>query len=154
MHALGPTEQTATAMGYFWRLFDLEDKLRELSDDARHVQRQLRSRPLLQEFKNWMDQQLATLRPRYDLRRAINYMTTRSECFERFLNFGDIPFDNNGSEQAVKNPMIGKKELAVFRKSRRRPGPSDLLHADCHVPPLEDRSVRVPERRALSDYLS
>ena len=27
LHTLGPTEQTATAMGYFWRLFDIEDEL-------------------------------------------------------------------------------------------------------------------------------
>ena len=61
-----------------------------------------------------MDQQLATLRPRHDLRRAINYMTTRWECFERFLDSGDIPFDNNASEQAVKNPVIGKKNWLFF----------------------------------------
>ena len=114
LHTLGPTEQTATAMGYFWRLFDIEDELRELSDDERHVQRQLRSRPLLQEFKNWMDQQQETLRPKHDLRGAINYMTTRWECFERFLDSGDIPFDNNASEQAVKNPVIGKKNWLFF----------------------------------------
>jgi transposase len=114
LHALGPTTQTATAMGYFWRLFDIEDELRELSDDERHAQRQLRSRPLLNEFKTWMDQQLATLRPKHDLRRAINYMTTRWECFERFLDSGDIPFDNNASEQAVKNPVIGKKNWLFF----------------------------------------
>ena len=65
LHSLGPTRQTATVMGYFWRLFDIEDELRELSDDERHSQRQLRSRPLLQEFKNWMDEQLKTLRPKH-----------------------------------------------------------------------------------------
>ena len=36
-------------------------------------------------------------------------MTTRWECFERFLEAGNIPFDNNASEQAVKNPFIGKR---------------------------------------------
>jgi transposase len=101
-------------MGYFWRLFDIEDELRELSDDERHTQRQLRSRPLLNEFKSWMDKQLETLRPKHDLRGAINYMTTRWECFERFLEAGNIPFDNNASEQAVKNPVIGKKNWLFF----------------------------------------
>lgn len=59
-------------MGYFWRLCDIEDELRELSDDERHAQHQLRSRPLLNEFKIWMDEQLKTLRPKHDLRGAIN----------------------------------------------------------------------------------
>ena len=61
-----------------------------------------------------MDQQLETLRPKHDLRGAINYMTTRWGCFERFLEAGNIPFDNNASEQAVKNPVIGKKNWMFF----------------------------------------
>ena len=114
LHKLGPTKQTATAMGYFRRLFDLEDELRELSDEQRHEQRQLRSRPVVEEFKRWMDEQLATLRPKHELRGAINYMTSRWECFERFLQSGAIPLDNNGSEQAVKNPVMGKKNWLFF----------------------------------------
>jgi len=114
LHSLGPTERTATAMGYFQRLFDIEDELRDVSDEARHQQRQLRSRPLLMDFKRWMDEQLETLRPKHDLRGAINYMTSRWECFERFLTSGAIPFDNNASEQAVKNPVMGKKAWLFF----------------------------------------
>lgn len=114
LHALGPTERTATALGYFQRLFDIEDQLRELSDEARHAQRQLRSRPLLEQFKRWLDDQLETLRPKHDLRGAISYMTTRWECFERFLESGGIPLDNNASEQAVKNPVMGKKNWLFF----------------------------------------
>ncbi len=114
LHKLGPTKQTATAMGYFRRLFDIEDELRELSDAERHEQRQLRSRPVLEDFKRWMDEQLTTLRPKHELRGAINYMTSRWECFERFLQSGDIPLDNNASEQAVKNPVMGKKNWLFF----------------------------------------
>jgi transposase len=114
LHKLGPTEQTATAMGYFQRLFDIEDDLRELSDESRHEQRQLRSRPLVDEFKSWLDAQFETLRPKHALRGAIGYMTTRWECFERFLESGAIPIDNNASEQAVKNPVMGKKAWLFF----------------------------------------
>lgn len=114
LYKLGPTERTATAMGYFQRLFDIEDELRDLSDEERHQQRQLRSRPVLEAFKRWMDDQLETLRPKHDLRGAIAYMTSRWECFERFLESGAIPLDNNASEQAVKNPVMGKKNWLFF----------------------------------------
>jgi transposase len=117
LHVLGPTKATATAMGYFQRLFDIEDELRELSNEKRHEQRQLRSRPLVAEFKGWLDKQLEMLRPKHDLRGAINYMTTRWECFERFLESGAIPLDNNASEQAVKNPVMGKKAWLFFGSS-------------------------------------
>jgi len=114
LHALAPTERTATALGYFQRLFDLEDLWRDLSDEARHQRRQAQARPLLEEFKHWLDEQLATLRPKHELRGAIQYMTTRWECFERFLQSGAIPIHNNASEQAVKNAVIGKKNWLFF----------------------------------------
>ena len=41
-------------------------------------------------------------------------MTSRWECFERFLESGAIPLDNNASEQAVKNPVMGKKNWLFF----------------------------------------
>ena len=86
LHVLGPTEQPSTAMGYFQRLFDIEDELRDASDQQRHQQRQLRSRPLLKEFKGWLDDQLQTLRPKHDLRGAINYMTRGWEWAGQFHN--------------------------------------------------------------------
>ena len=117
LHGLGPTEQTSTAMGYFQRLFDIEEQLRKRSDEQRHQQRQLRSRPLLKEFKSWLDGQLQTLRPKHDLRGAIHYMTKRWECFERFLESGAIPIHNNATEQAVKVAVIGKKNWLFFGSS-------------------------------------
>lgn len=114
LHALGSTEQTKTAMRYFGQLFDIEDELRGLSVEARHEQRQLRSRPLLEAFKRWQDEQLELLRPKHDLRGAIAYMSTRWESFERFLESGAIPLDNNAAEQAVKNPVMGKKAWLFF----------------------------------------
>ena len=101
-------------MGYFRRLFDIEDELRELSNESRHEQRQLRSREVLEDFKRWMDERLETLRPKHELRGAIAYMTSRWECFERFLQSGAIPMANNASEQAVKNPVMGKKNWLFF----------------------------------------
>ena len=114
LHTLGSTKATSTAMGYFQCLFDIEDELRELSDEKRHEQRQRRSCPVVDQFKAWLNEQLETLRPKHELRGAINYMTTRWECFERFLESGAIPLDNNASEQAVKNPVMGKKAWLFF----------------------------------------
>jgi transposase len=117
LHNLGPTERTATALGYFQRLFLIEDELIDLSDEDRHEQRQLRSRPLLEEFKAWLDRQLESLTPKHDLRGAIEYMTKRWDGFERFLESGAIPMHNNASEQAVKIAVMGKKAWLFFGSS-------------------------------------
>lgn len=114
LHNLGPTAQTATALGYFQRLFLIEDELQDLSDEDRHEQRQLRVRPLLENFKVWLDEQLESLRPKHELRGAIEYMTKRWECFEQFLESGAIPIHNNATEQAVKVAVMGKKAWLFF----------------------------------------
>jgi transposase len=91
LHFLGATEQTSTALGYFGRLFEIEDGARALTDAERQAIRQQHSRPLLTEFKAWMDGQLETLRPKHPLRGAMAYMTKRWESFARFLESGAIP---------------------------------------------------------------
>lgn len=118
LHYLGPTLETSTALGYFQRLFAIEEQARTLSDEQRHEVRQQHSRPVLTEFKGWMDAQLETLRPKHPLRGAIQYMTTRWESFSRFLESGAIPLENNAAERAIKMPVIGKKNHLFFASPR------------------------------------
>ena len=118
LHKLGATTNTATALGYFQRLFALEDQLSQLSPEERHHQRQIHCRPLMVEFRAWLDETLATLRPKDALRGAISYMLKRWDCFTRFLESGLIPVDNNASERAVKLPVLGKKNWMFFGNDR------------------------------------
>jgi transposase len=133
LHVLGATVATSRALGYFQRLFDLEHQFRDLSDDDRRRQRDIHSRPLLEEMKAWFDAQLSELRPRHPLRSAIQYMTNRWDWFTRFLESGSIPLDNNASEQAVKNPVMGKKNWLFFGSPRGGEGSAVLftLTATC-----------------------
>lgn len=106
---IASTIDTSTAMGYFQRLFSVEDQLLNVSDAQRHEIRHRVSRPILESFKQWMDEKLETLLPKHNLRGPIQYMTNRWESFTRFLDSGAIPLDNNAAERAVKLPVIGKK---------------------------------------------
>ena len=118
LHKLGATTNTATALGYFQRLFAMEDQLSQLSAEQRHCERQIHCRPLMVEFKAWLDEKLTTLRPKDALRGAISYMVKRWDCFTRFLESGLIPVDNNASERAVKLPVLGKKNWMFFGNDR------------------------------------
>lgn len=114
LHKLAATEHTSTAMGYFQRLFDLEDQLASLSDEDRLAHRQRLAKPLMEQFKAWLDETVTGMRPKHELRGAIEYMTKRWESFTRFLTSGAIPVHNNASEQAVKLSVIGKKAWLFF----------------------------------------
>lgn len=118
IHDLGPTERTKTAMSFFQRLFDMEDQWLPRTSDERRTQRQLFARPLMDEFKQWLDVQNAKLRPKHPLRPAVNYMLNRWSHFTCFLTDGQVPTHNNASEQAVKLPVVGKKAWLFFGNSR------------------------------------
>ena len=111
LHYLGATEQTSTALGYFQRLFEIEDVARSMTDAQRNEIRQQQSRPVLTAFKAWMDEQREVLRPKHPSRGAIGYMTKRWKSFARFLESGTIPLENNGAERAVKGVSMLRTRL-------------------------------------------
>ena len=52
--------------------------------------------------------------PRSPLRSGVNYRRNRWEAFERFLEDGAIPIDNNRTEAMIKSPVMGKKAWLFF----------------------------------------
>lgn len=160
---LGSTPQTIQALAYFRQLFDLDDQTRGWTDAARHEHRQQYSHPVLTAMKQWMDEQLAVLRPKHPLRGAIQYMTKRWQSFARFLESGAIPLENNAAERSVKLPVIAKKNHLFFASTAG--GEAAMIYytltSTCrrlHVDPsayLRDVFTRLPQvpRDKLVDLL-
>jgi transposase len=113
-HHLGATAQTRTAMSYFQKLFDLEDRLRLSSDEARLAARREKSQPIVEDFHQWLQAERLRQLPKSKLAGAINYMLNRWESFTRFLESGAVPIDNNGAERALKYPILGRKAWLFF----------------------------------------
>ena len=109
VHHLGATDRTHAAMAYMKRLFDIEDRYRESSDEERHAARQREAKPIVESFHEWMLRESPRLLPKSRLLGAMNYMLTRWESFERYLESGEIPFDNNFAERTLKFPILGRK---------------------------------------------
>jgi hypothetical protein len=53
-------------------------------------------------MKNWMDEQLEVLLPKYPLRGALQYMTKRWASLAWILESAAIPLENNAAEGMVK----------------------------------------------------
>jgi|TARA_Y100000310_G_scaffold330226_1_gene401519 transposase len=113
-HHLGKTKQTHNALAYFRRLFDIEDRYRQSSDDVRLAARCEQSRPLVTGFHEWLEAERVRQLPKSKLTGAINYMLTRWESFTRFLESGAVPMDNNAAERALKFPILGRKAWLFF----------------------------------------
>lgn len=108
-HKLGATSLTRTALSYFHKLFDIEDRYRASADDLRCAARQELSQPIVAAFHDWLQAERIRQLPKAKLSGAINYMLNRWESFTRFLESGAVPIDNNAAERGLKYPILGRK---------------------------------------------
>jgi len=113
-HHLGPTARTRTALAYFQKLFDIEDAHRQRSDEERLAARREKSKPIVDEFREWLWAERLRQLPKSKLAGAINYLLNRWESFTRFLESGAVPMDNNAAERALKYPILGRKAWLFF----------------------------------------
>ncbi|MFO0905991.1 MAG: IS66 family transposase [Pirellulales bacterium] len=153
LHKQAPTSLTHQAMKFFRQLFDIEDRYRSGDAATRYAARQESSKPLVDKFQEWLREASRDRLPKDKLSGAIRYMLDRWSSFERFLESGDIPLDNNAAERAAQVPDLGTQGVAVRRQCRGGTDGGDVVHVDENLQPAAHRSVRVPARclRQIAD---
>jgi len=114
VHFTAPSVRTHTALGYFQRLYEIEDRGHDLTESQRCALRQREAKPIVTEFHRWLVEQYGRELPKSKLRAAIGYVTSRWEAFERYLECGAIPIDNNRTEAALKYAILGRKAWLFF----------------------------------------
>ena len=107
--AAGPHPMATWILSQIQKLYDIEDRARSFSNHERHALRQAESRPLVEAIHTWLNERDQHELPRSPLRTGVNYLLKRWPAFERFLENGAIPIDNNRTEAAIKGPVMGKK---------------------------------------------
>jgi transposase len=110
----GPHPQATRILGEIQKLYDIEDRAREMTDDQRLALRQAESRPIVTGIRAWLDERHRVELPKSPLHEGVNYLRNRWEAFERFLENGAIPIDNNRTEAMIKGPVMGKKAWLFF----------------------------------------
>lgn len=103
-----PTQAVHEALAYIQRLYDVEDEAAELSS-ADHLRlRRDKSAGILNEFHQWLQQQAAVVLPQSPLGEAINYTLNQWQSLSLFLEDGDLPLDNNRTEHALRQQVLGR----------------------------------------------
>ena len=105
----GATQVNALAakgLEYCSRLFEVEQKLEGLPDAERREQRQLLSRPIVDEYYAWLE---TIFRPSGKLKKAITYSLNQREYLCTFLDHGEIEISNNQVENAIRPVVVGRK---------------------------------------------
>jgi len=118
------------ALGYIARLFQIESQLRSsypvLSaqgerDFAAVAQaRQKYSRPILEQFKDWLDKEMMSGRilPKSEIKKAFTYTLNQWNALCRYTEEGYLSTDNNLAERMVKYAAIGRKNYLFVGNER------------------------------------
>lgn len=90
-------------------LYDIESRIAGQSADTRLAARQAHSKPKVEAFRAWAEQQLARIPAKGDLANAFRYALTRWPSFCLFLDDGRVAIDNNAAERALRPIGIGRR---------------------------------------------
>jgi hypothetical protein len=90
-------------------LYAIEADIRGCTAEDRQRARLLRSKPLVDAMKPWLEGQLQRVPKRSGLAEAIRYTLKRWPAFCRFIDDGRIELDTNTVERAIRPITLGRK---------------------------------------------
>ncbi len=102
-------KRAMTALFYIGKLYDVEREAKEqkLSRRDRKRRRALKARPILDQFRAWMESQM--LLPESPVAKAMRYVLGGWEALTRYLEDGDLSIDNNECEREIRPVAVGRK---------------------------------------------
>jgi transposase len=98
---------SAKGVAYCDALFGLERELAHLAPKERFKRRDKESKPLLEEFYQWIDSTYAL--PKSLLGTAIGYAKSQRKYIYNYLLDGRLEISNNRAERSIKPFVIGRK---------------------------------------------
>lgn len=101
--------KAAIAMQYFKQLYAIETEGKALTDQQRKALRDAKAKPILAEFKQWLDEQQPAVLPKSPLGKAIRYAQNQWPKLIRYCDEGYLEIDNNSDERAIRPLAIGRR---------------------------------------------
>jgi hypothetical protein len=91
------------------RLFAIERELKQSTPEERLNTRNIKSRPVVEELRKWLDDIAPEVLPKSLFGTAVHYGRQQWPKLVRFLEDGRIEIDNNRAERSIKPFVIGRK---------------------------------------------
>jgi transposase len=102
--------EASWVLAKFQQLYDIEDRAKTISNDARRALRQSESAEVWQSLGEWLEGPDAQrVLPKSKLGEALGYLRNHWEYLQTYLSDGRAPIDNNDVEQLMKQVAIGRK---------------------------------------------
>ena len=93
---------------YINRLFEIEDEIKELTPEQILETRNEKSRPIVDEFFEWVKENNPLVTPKSKIGKAFIYAINQEEYLRRYLLDGRLSISNNRMEQNIRGIAIGK----------------------------------------------
>jgi transposase len=91
------------------RLYDVEDRARELSVEARPARRAREAVPILERLRGDIDRLTEQVLPKSALSQALTYARNQWAALCRYTEDGRLTIDNNVAERRLRDQAIGRK---------------------------------------------
>lgn len=91
------------------KLYAIERKCKEMTNDERHTYRLDHAQPILEEFVKWLVREQTNTLPKSPIGKAIAYTIGRWEYLRAYLYDGALEIDNNLIENSIRTLAIGRK---------------------------------------------
>jgi len=125
---LSHPQLASVLLSLYHELYDIEDQARELSPPDRLALRQEKAAGVWQRMRDVLDgDTVAALLPKDSLSQAIGYINNHWEALQLYLSDPAIPFDNNETEQLMKQVAIGRKNWLFIGSLTAGMRAADLL---------------------------
>jgi transposase len=109
VHVATKSPIAAEALRRIGAFYDIEARIRGRPADERLTVRQAETKPLIDDFKLWLDARLVEVSKKSGLAEAIRYTLSHWEGLTRFLEDGRIEIDNNTVERTMRPIGLGRK---------------------------------------------
>ena len=109
VQAKGKTGKADWAINHIRKLYRIEADIKNKSLAEKQAQRWAQAKPLVDQFKAWLDKSALQVPPKSAVGKAVAYSLGQWEKLERYLEDGNLRIDNNRAERAIKPFVIGRK---------------------------------------------
>jgi len=97
------------AINFIQKLYKIEKQIKDFNAKEKQQMRQEKAKPILDRFKNWLDELLPSCPPKGPLGKAISYALKYWDALNVYVTNGHLNIDNNKIENKVRPFALGRK---------------------------------------------
>jgi transposase len=113
--------QTHQVLEWIRQLYDIEDRARNLSPDARRELRATEAEPVLERLLAYLTELSGRALPKSPLSKAVFYALNQWRALRRYTEDGRLSIDNNISERTLRHQAIGRKNWLFLGSEQAGP---------------------------------